>query len=556
MNAQVYYRKWRPRRFDDLVGQEAVARTLKQAVARNRIAHAYLFCGPRGTGKTSTARILAKAANCLAPQEGEPCNQCSPCMAVNDGRALDLVEIDAASNRRIEEMRDLREKVHYSPSEGRFKVYVLDEVHMLTNEAEAALLKTLEEPPPHVMFILATTDPQKLNETIVSRCQRFDFKRISIEATAQNLARVCEAEGIQADLAALRAIARNADGSMRDAEGLLEQAATSFGSPLTLDQVRLLLGLADDERIRQLVDQTLEGQTPQALATLSAIASEGVSLRQLHRQMVDEVRDILLAKAGGKQSPDGDAGPRRLLQSVSMERLLLTLRQLGQVVFRPDAPPTLALELAIIESAQDAAPSPQAVAPAHAEAPPQQRLAEAHPAAATSAARPPAAPVRQERPPTSPSQAVPTAARPRPVAPANATPEPLPEGMPMAERLERRWDEIIKALERKKGRRFYLGPLLRACKQHRMEGDTLYLEFTHTSHTERMREEMDTPEGKRLLIEALAKAIGVTTPLKVEIIAPTTPQRMDKASRSPLVQAAISMGGRIIEEIEEKDYDE
>ncbi len=569
MTNQVYYRKWRPKRFEDLIGQEAVARTLKQAIARNRIAHAYLFCGSRGTGKTSTARILAKAVNCLAPQDGEPCDQCRMCVAVNEGRFLDLVEIDAASNRRIEDMRDLLERMRYSPSEGKYKVYVLDEAHMLTADAETALLKTLEEPPPHVIFILATTDQQKLKDTIVSRCQRYDFKRIGMEATAQNLARICEAEGIQADPAALRAIARNADGSMRDAESVLEQAVTAFGSPLTQEQVHLLLGLTDDERVRQLVSQTLRGQTPEALATLSAIAATGANLRQLHRQMVEDVRDLLLTKAGAGALASFQSGATKeqsqLLQAVPMERLLQALRQLGQVTFRPEAPPTLSLELAIIESTQgqivtqQPQSQPQSHAPAIAERPavdtraPVRQPMPAQPQARQPSPQPAA---RQERPAQAPiGQPVSRPAYQSP-APASAQPvAPLPENATPDQRLHAQWSDLLRALGKQKARRFVLGSLLRDCRSYRLDGNTLHLEFKTVSNMDRFREEMDTPEGQRMFQETFTRVFGLSGAPTLDITNGGT-QKTDKANRSPLVQAALSMGGRIIEETEENEYHE
>ena len=190
--SEVFYRKWRPRRFDQVVGQEAATQTLRNAVALGRVAHAYLFCGPRGTGKTSTARILAKAVNCLSPQEGEPDDQCEMCASINEARALDLIEIDAASNRGIDDIRNLRDKVRFAPNEARYKIYIIDEAHMLTEPAFNALLKTLEEPPQHAIFVLATTEAHKIPLTIISRCQRFDFRRISLETAERRLAQLCK----------------------------------------------------------------------------------------------------------------------------------------------------------------------------------------------------------------------------------------------------------------------------------------------------------------------------------------------------------------------------
>src|SRR5512133_2025228 len=217
------YHRWRSRSFSEVVGQDHVTRTLRNAVATGRIVHAYLFCGPRGTGKTSTARILAKAVNCLDPQDGEPCNRCASCVTVTEGRAMDLIELDAASNRGIDDARELRDKIRFSPSESRYKVYIIDEAHMLTSEASNALLKTLEEPPEHAILILATTESHKILATISSRCQRFDFRRIPMQAIVAQLEMICSAEGLSPADGVLDRVARMARGSLRDAESLLDQ---------------------------------------------------------------------------------------------------------------------------------------------------------------------------------------------------------------------------------------------------------------------------------------------------------------------------------------------
>ena len=244
--SEVLYRKWRPSNLKEIVGQEHVCKTLQAAISTGRTAHAYLFCGPRGTGKTSTARILAKALNCQAPIEGEPDNECQMCCAINEGRALDLVEIDAASNRRINDIRDLSEKIHYGPSEGKYKVYIIDEVHMLTTEAFNALLKTLEEPPAHAILILATTDIHKVPLTIISRCQRFDFRRIPVASIKEKLIRLCDAEGVKVDSEALEFIARRCEGSLRDSENLLDQAIVTFEEPITLVDLNELFNIVDE----------------------------------------------------------------------------------------------------------------------------------------------------------------------------------------------------------------------------------------------------------------------------------------------------------------------
>ncbi|GAG93323.1 unnamed protein product, partial [marine sediment metagenome] len=252
MGSEVFYRKWRPQILAELVGQEPVVQTLRRAVESRKIAHAYLFCGPRGTGKTSTGRILAKAVNCPNQTGGEPCNGCSICRSITEGRAPDVIEIDAASNRGIDEIRSLREKVHYAPNLARYKVYIIDEVHMLTEAASNALLKTLEEPPPHVIFILATTEPHKVLPTIMSRCQRFNFRRLAQGAIVDKLKLICQQEDINVGVDSLKLIAQAATGSLRDAENLLQQLIAYYGNQIDFDQIRMALGFSKDLRVGEL----------------------------------------------------------------------------------------------------------------------------------------------------------------------------------------------------------------------------------------------------------------------------------------------------------------
>jgi DNA polymerase-3 subunit gamma/tau len=295
------YREYRPRTFGEIIGQDHVTRTLRNALADGRAAHAYLFCGPRGTGKTSTARVLAKALSCTAGAAGEPCGVCETCVRIGRGEGLDVIEMDAASNRGIEEIRNLRERVRLAPVAGAYKVYVIDEVHMLTNEAANALLKTLEEPPAKVVFVLCTTEPYRLPATILSRCQRFDFHRLGVDALTEHLAHVLRREGQEAEPAALRLIARSATGSVRDALTVLEQClAYSDGRPLTLKDVRAVVGSLDSAVLLALADAVLRGDVPGAWRALDELLSQGRDAREVTRGLGAHFRDVLLQRLAGE----------------------------------------------------------------------------------------------------------------------------------------------------------------------------------------------------------------------------------------------------------------
>ena len=294
---QSLYRKYRSQTFADLVGQDASSRALQGAIIGGRVSHAYLFSGSRGTGKTSAARLLAKALNCTGrPRDSaEPCNKCQSCLEMTAGSALDLIEIDAASNRGIDEIRDLREKVNLAPALGPYKVYIIDEAHMLTEPAFNALLKTLEEPPAHVVFILCTTDAQKIPLTVIGRCQQFVFRRHSEEQIVARLTHIANAEKVSVDGEAMQLIARTAQGSMRDAVGLLDQLVPLASGPISLEGARSLLGIADPRLLDSLLDHVLEGRAAEALEELSRIYSAGAELRQVVRGLMEGCRDRLVA---------------------------------------------------------------------------------------------------------------------------------------------------------------------------------------------------------------------------------------------------------------------
>lgn len=294
------YRKWRPQDFSDLIGQEHISETLSNAINTGKVAHAYLFSGPRGTGKTSTAKILAKALNCEHGPTPTPCNQCVCCQKINDGSFMDVFEIDAASNRGIDEIRDLRETVKFAPVDGKYKVYIIDEVHMLTTEAFNALLKTLEEPPSHVVFILATTEVHKVPITIQSRCQRYDFKRITKDDILKRLVMITDEMGLNADKDALSVIAIQADGGMRDALSLLDQCLAFTKDELTVTQVRKVLGLVGHDWIWQITDALAQKDSQTILTVLNEVIAQGKEIKQLLNELVLHFRSIMLYKASNK----------------------------------------------------------------------------------------------------------------------------------------------------------------------------------------------------------------------------------------------------------------
>lgn len=502
MAAQALYRKWRPQTFDEVVGQAHVVRTLRNALVSGRIHHAYLFAGPRGTGKTTTARLLAKAVNCLAPEDQRPCNECAICQAVNEGRLLDLIEIDAASNTGVDDVRELRERVGFRPNEGRYKVYVVDEVHMLSNAAFNALLKTLEEPPPHAIFVLATTEPHKIPATVLSRCQRFDFRRIPVIDIIARLERLTEQEHIQIDREALALVARQATGSMRDAESLLDQLASYDEQGITDADVRAALGTGASETVIQVTDALVGGDVAQGLSVINEAVDQGADPRQLARQMVEHLRALILLRmeAGVNLTyVSDDLRPHLEEQAASfrdLKDLTRAVRLFNQAAAEAKGgwQPQLPLEMAFLE----------AVLPSEPESPPP------HPRSSTQDVSPTPSPTRHATPAPVKSRPVParsvSPSTPQPPAgvqePKSAYADSAPgDGSLTPDLLRSRWSEFLNAL---RPRNLSLEALMRSCEPLAIEGDVVLLEFAHNFHRSKVEEE----HNKRMVEDTLSSLFG------------------------------------------------
>ena len=559
--AEALYRKWRPGTLSELVGQNHVAQTLRQAVLTDRVSHAYMFCGPRGTGKTSTARILAKAVNCLSPSDGEPDDSCHMCLAVNEGRAIDLIEIDAASNRRIADIRDLTEKIHYSPAEAKFKVYIIDEVHMLTPEAFNALLKTLEEPPPHAILILATTDVHKVPLTIISRCQRFDFRRVPSQDIVEKLRKLSVEEAVEIEDEALMLVARKSTGSLRDAENILEQVIVSSEPPVTEQDVRQLLNLTDESLPADLLDLVADNQVKDSLVRLGQMIEDGKEPSQIHSSLIEIIRVLILLKSNASDGSElGDALKDRLqsiAEKFSMERLIHIAKIISEVNFRDVLTPALPLEIAILESImsqQNNEPPPNQFRETNTGSTSNKKSEEQilEGPFVNTEQKPKIAKLineEQTKDTVSPPPVV-------PVTETNSKSKPSELGtnevnlrtIATDDSIDEHWNELLRSL-RQTGKRFNLGALLRGCKERKIKDDTLVLTFLHSSHLERINSEIEDPLVNGQFESVVENVLGKKYKISVELSSNEVRSvRGPIGQQSHLVRAAQSLGARIVEE--------
>jgi len=473
------YRKWRPQTWDDVIGQDHVVDTLCNALKAERIVHAYLFAGPRGTGKTSAARLLAKTVNCLSEDPAQrPCGECEHCQALNEGRFLDLIEIDAASNTSVDDVRDLRDKINFLPNQGRYKVYIIDEVHMLSTAAFNALLKTLEEPPAHAIFVLATTEAHKIPATVTSRCQRHEFRRISIDEIIAQLKKMAQSEGIQASDESLELIARQATGSMRDAISLLDQLA-STGKEITLGMAQDVLGTATSQSVLDLMDAVISKEAPAGLDQIHTTLDAGGDPRQFARQIVDYLRGLLLMNMGNKEQSKDTADVKLQMEKhadqLSVDKLLDLIRVFNHAAYEARASwqPALPLEMAFLEAIETTS------APVQIKEAPAQR-----------------APERK-----TPAKAV---------KEAQNTQEPdievSPQDQEAMQSLNAAWGEIIKQVRRDNPKAY---GLLNSTKSRYIKGNQVVLCFNSEIVKQLMEKEANIETFRQILVQVLQKDLTV-----------------------------------------------
>lgn len=506
--SQALYRKWRPQTFADVIGQEHITRTLQNSVAADRVGHAYLFCGPRGTGKTTSARLLAKAVNCRHESPAQrPCNNCAVCRAVNEGRFLDLIEIDAASNTGVDDIRELRDRINFAPNEGRFKVYIIDEVHMLSTAAFNALLKTLEEPPPHAKFVLATTEEHKVPLTIKSRCQQFNFRLLTQAEITRRLEWLAQQETLAIETEALFMIARQGAGSIRDAESLLDQLVVAPGDTITLERAQMVLGTASNAAVAALTDAWLDGDGAAGLSVIHEALASGADARQFCRQMVAYLRQLLLLQAAGTDllfegTAEQKAEMAAQAQRASRQALIEAVKAFNEAALTPFAgwQPQLPLELAFIGLLRDE-PQPVATHPAVTQPAPAP-LKATKPAQTAAKAEPdstvePALPTVSQQPQRTAADEGETTpvSSPEPVAP-----QPSALSLPA---VTAQWRAMVNKVG---SHNRNLPPLLHMCKPLATEGATIILGFDYPFFKEKFDQ---TAGAAQAISEVFSELLGV-----------------------------------------------
>ena len=533
---QALYRKWRPLAWDEVVSQQHVIQTLRNAVTGERVAHAYLFSGPRGTGKTTAARLLAKAVNCLDEDKAKrPCNECLHCLAVNENRFMDLIEIDAASNTSVEDVRDLRDKINFAPSQGRYKVYIIDEVHMLSTAAFNALLKTLEEPPPHAIFILATTEIHKIPLTVLSRCQRHEFRRFPLSEITRRLELICKDEKIKADPEALTMIARQSAGGMRDAISLLDQLA-STADHITLELAQTVLGTAASQSVIGLVQAVIEKEPAQGLTEIQHALDGGADARSLARQVVEYLRGLMLIQLGNADQVEATSDARKQMsehaKSLPTTEVLRMMRSFNAAATdtRGGWQPSLGLELAFAEMLE----TPQPVQVLTVSQVPQERKSEAatapRPSTAPRRVAPPPPPAARSAPPLSPDTVNEAESRP---AAGNA-----PAVVPL-QKISSAWKQISAAI---KSQNPNLAALLNSCKVMDVNGNGVVLGFA----SDILLAKFDKPEHTQLTEHAISEAVGVTVTVQA-VVAGGKNALPANVKPDSMVAAALQNGGEIVD---------
>ncbi len=524
---QALYRKWRPQKWDEVVSQDHVVTTLKNAVAADRVAHAYLFAGPRGTGKTTAARLLAKAVNCLAENRAErPCNHCAHCTAVNENRFLDLIEIDAASNTSVEDVRNLRDKINFSPSQGKYKIYIIDEVHMLSTAAFNALLKTLEEPPPHAIFILATTEIHKIPATVLSRCQRHEFRRLPVGEITRQLDDICKSEGIVCDPEALTAIARQSAGGMRDAISLLDQLA-STGEKITIELTQSVLGTATGATVMGLVDAVQKTDPAAGMESIHAALDAGADPRSLARQIVDYLRAVLLVQMGNSSQVEAPSEVRARMkthaEAFTSSQVLRMMKAFNAAAtdLRGGWQPALSLELAFAEVLEPAAANATPVQPS----PPKQNSAPANKDTTLYQKQPAAA----SKPDSAPK-----------ATPAKSAASSQAGGVTI-EQVNQVWRQMIASIKQQKNNQ--LEALLNSTRSREVTDGVLVLGFA----SDVLKSKMDHPEMLEATRLALREFLGTDVPVRTIVVNPGGKTTPNEVSPGGMVAAALENGGEIVD---------